>query len=39
MTMERLPFETDQFLDRILRDGLVDAQLYQPDSTAFQAGN
>jgi len=39
MTKERLPVQTDQFLARISRDGFVDAQLYQPNHTAFQAGN
>ena len=39
MTMERMPFETDKFLDRISRDGLVEAQLYHTNHSAFQAGN
>jgi len=39
MTMERLPFETDQFLDTISHDGLVDAQLYDTNHSAFQAVN
>jgi len=39
MTMERLPFKTDQFLDRISPEGLVEAQLYHTNYPAFQAGN
>lgn len=39
MTMERLPFEKDQFLDRISPEGLVEAQLYHTNHPAFKAGN
>lgn len=37
--MERLPFEKDQFLDTISHEGLVEAQLYDTNHSAFQAGN